>query len=395
MKRPSRQTLEIHLESDHLVMNGSRSESPGCVLRGVLSLYLSKPTTVKSIILRFSGTMTIKWTEPAGNGHERLFREVHSLVQHEWSFLPSRSISYRINAGDHTFGFELPLSGHLPESTQVASFYVVEYQLCALVIRPSLFSDYTAQRPLYLSRQIPTPQGALTTPIAVSNQWMNKLDYELSIPTKLYAFGDDIQIRYCEFSSLQQNSLVRIASLIEDIHLKHLICKLKEYMCCPAIHGRFGGKPKRHGRIIRYLREEDFRRCPTQTHPMVWSKTLCVSVPESSKEIQCDVRSEAVRVLHRLKFEIVCQTTDGTLSGFNVELPITIRVMTGQLPTYEETCQSLPYDPALLIALRCNEDDPRSAWHLHPEFRSRSINNSSHEPLPSYSAIIRSFESSP
>ncbi|KAG0192176.1 hypothetical protein DFQ28_009936 [Apophysomyces sp. BC1034] len=246
-------------------------------------------------------------------------------------------------------------------------------------MRPSLFSDYTAQRLLYLSRQIPTPRAALMTPVAVSNRWMDKVDYEISIPTKSYAFGDDIHIR------------VRMATLTNDLCLKHFICTLKEYMSCRAIHGRFGGKPKRHGRIIRYLREESFRRRDSQDHAAVWSKTLCVSVPESSKDIQCDIQDEAVRVQHKLKFEIVFCTLDGSSSEFRVELPITICVMTCPLPTYEETSQSLPYDPALLIALHCDQDDPRSAWGL-PEFGSSSINIPSHAQLPSYSAVVGGLE---
>lgn len=55
--------LKIHVESDQLIMYGTPAESAGCVLRGVLELNVTEPTKVKSISLRFSGKMTITWTE--------------------------------------------------------------------------------------------------------------------------------------------------------------------------------------------------------------------------------------------------------------------------------------------------------------------------------------------
>ena len=49
--------LRIDLETDQLVMYGSKTQSSGCVLRGVVSLNLPQPTKVKAITLKFSGNI--------------------------------------------------------------------------------------------------------------------------------------------------------------------------------------------------------------------------------------------------------------------------------------------------------------------------------------------------
>lgn len=55
--------LKIHLENEQLVMYGSSTESSGCVLRGALSLRLKKPTSFKSLVLGFQGTMSVSWSQ--------------------------------------------------------------------------------------------------------------------------------------------------------------------------------------------------------------------------------------------------------------------------------------------------------------------------------------------
>jgi hypothetical protein len=55
--------LKIHLENEKLVMYGSSQESSGCVLRGALSLRLKKPTSFKSLVLGFFGTINVTWSQ--------------------------------------------------------------------------------------------------------------------------------------------------------------------------------------------------------------------------------------------------------------------------------------------------------------------------------------------
>lgn len=55
--------VKIHVENDNLIMYGSSTESPGCVLRGVMSLELQEPTKIKSILLELVGKMSLTYRE--------------------------------------------------------------------------------------------------------------------------------------------------------------------------------------------------------------------------------------------------------------------------------------------------------------------------------------------
>jgi hypothetical protein len=55
--------LKIHLENDRLIMYGTPTESSGCVLRGALTLKLNHQTSIKSLKLRFYGTLAVSWSQ--------------------------------------------------------------------------------------------------------------------------------------------------------------------------------------------------------------------------------------------------------------------------------------------------------------------------------------------
>lgn len=62
-KLRSHAKVKIHVENENLIMYGSATESPGCVLRGVMNLDLQETTKIKSITLDMVGKMTVSWTE--------------------------------------------------------------------------------------------------------------------------------------------------------------------------------------------------------------------------------------------------------------------------------------------------------------------------------------------
>ncbi|KAI9253766.1 hypothetical protein BDA99DRAFT_416029, partial [Phascolomyces articulosus] len=299
---------KIHVESDQLVLYGTPSESAGCVLRGVLDVRVQEPTKVKAISLRFTGKMTITWTE-------RLY----------------------------SYEFELPLPGDLPESTHITSFYLVQYRLKATVQRTRLLPNNTAHQLIHMSRQMLPLQPEFLEPVIVANQWTNKLDYEISIPSKTYSHGDDIPIS------------IRVTPLVSDLRIRHLTCTFKEYMICRATSGWFGGHSRAQGRIIYFTRDDHFGSSNSSQGDsfIVWSKVLTITVPRSNHQIQCDVHNDVVRVRHKLKFIVSIENPDGHVSELRAALPVmicpTTPVSTG-LPSYEEAWQTLPYDPALMVS---------------------------------------------
>ncbi|KAI9487318.1 MAG: hypothetical protein EXX96DRAFT_552657 [Benjaminiella poitrasii] len=403
--RKNNPKLKIHLENDQLIMYGTSTESSGCVLRGALSLQLNKPTKLQSLILSFHGTMSVSWSQLLGNGYERKYRDQQILINHTWTFLSATTNRRQqqqqnntnfvlLEPGNYTYDFELVLPGSLPESTHVAKYYVVQYQLKATAKRSNfLLSNYTTRQDIHLSRQ-KLLSSLLTTdyfdPITVANQWADKLDYEISIPTKVYSPGDTIPIS------------IRVIPLAPHLRIRHISCTFKEYMTCRAINGWFNGKNKLHGRIIQYIRKDYtqfYHQDDTNIHYLddLWSSVLNIQVPGSLMEIQCDAHNESVRVRHKLKFTMSIENNDGHISELRAILPLVIAInnsMNG-LPAYGEIRNTLPYDPALMMTLlrRSNEsatmisniaENMGDICH-YPLITDNTTNNG--PILPSYSSI--------
>ncbi|KAG1440996.1 hypothetical protein G6F56_011678 [Rhizopus delemar] len=327
MKRIIQQSaLKVHVESDHLIMYGSSTESSGCVLRGAISLKLKKSTRCKSLSLNFLGKISVSWNQ-LGNGYERKFRDSRTVISHTWTFL---STPHLLSKGTHTFEFELVLPGNLPESTHIEKYYDVNYQLKASLQRPALFKDLITRRAIHLSRQRPQISHDFFDPVLVSDRFADKLHYEFSLPTKVYTYGDSIPVK------------IKTTPLIENLHIRFVSCCFKEYFICRG-QGWFDGKTKSSRRLIDYTRK-DTSHYPMETS---WSTTLMIPVPK--KDIQCDAHNESVRVWHTLSFHLSL-VQDEHVFDIKFVSPIIIAVTDsiGHLPSYQESWQTLSYNPIFI-----------------------------------------------
>lgn len=289
-------------------------------------------------------------------------------------------------AGNHSYEFELVLPGNLPESTHVAKYYLVQYQLKANAERSSfLMPNYNTRRDIHLSRQKLSLSVDYLDPIMITNHWADKLDYEINLPTKVYSHGDTIPIT------------IRAIALAPNLKIRFVSCTFKEYMTCRAINGWFNGKNKSHGRIIHYSRMDQegskgILNYQQEDSELVWSTTMNINVPESMLDIQCDANNESVRVRHKLKFTVSIANEDGHISELRAVLPVVIAIINtvGGLPAYEETSRTLPYDPVIMMALiRATETNTSNSniVDLIANARLRNDFTSYTSVLPSYSSI--------
>ncbi|ORY91052.1 hypothetical protein BCR43DRAFT_498416 [Syncephalastrum racemosum] len=295
--------------------------------------------------------MTITWTEPIGNGHDRLFQDDRSIINHTWTFLAKGSKPHHLDSGRYTYEFELPLAGSMPESTHVASFYIVQYRLKATVERPRFLPNHTTRRVIHLSRQMLPLMPEFMEPVTIANQWTDKLDYMISVPTKIYTHGDKIPIS------------IRVTPLTDQIRVRRLSVTLKEYMICRASSGWFGGHPRAQGRVIYYARDDHFGSNATNVSGcfIVWEKTQIIPVPRTPEQVQYDVQNEAVRIRHKIKFVLSIENADGHVSELRAALPIHIcMINTNGLPAYEEAWRSVPYNPSTMINLLLQENNAAS-----------------------------------
>lgn len=334
-----------------------------------------------------------------GSGYERKFKDSQILINHTWTFLPTQSHHHHLlSAGTHSYEFELVLPGSLPESTHVAKYYIAQYHLKAIAERSSfLMPSYSTRRDVHLSRQKLSFSTDYLEPVMITNHWTNKLDYEISLPTKVFSHGDTIPIN------------IQAIALSPGLKIRYITCIFKEYMTCRAINGWFNGRNKSQGRIIHYKRLDQVGRdsilhCVSDEEneqDVVWKTTMNLKVPESMLDVQCDAHNESVQVRHKLKFIMSIENQDGHISELRAVLPVIIVInnTVGRLPAYEETWRSLPYDPVVMMTLmrRASEANHASSQQNHHSLfdfitHYRPGNRLHTGILPSYSSIVLADE---
>ncbi|CAO3597163.1 unnamed protein product [Absidia cylindrospora] len=346
-------------------MHGRVNESSGCVLRGVLNIHLKQSMKIKSVTLVFSGTIQTSWKRSTDNGHERRIQQERSLITHQWPFLvPKYDKTHVLPAGDHTYNFELPLAGDLPETSKVAHYYIVHYQLEAIIQRTHFLPNYECQRVVYVTRQLNSnaPYSSLIEPISVDNHWSNKLYYDISIPSKLFHHGDVIPVA------------INFIPLVCGLKISHLNCTFKEYTSCGPVDakGKTTSSLDSNGNVVTISNENDANDDDDDddsNNANPWCLNLAVPIPKALDGIQCDTSGGVVRIRHQLKFVLSMETRNGRLTELHAVLPIIIQAKpNGLLPTYDQCDgnQTYPYDPTLMARLlRRNQQQQQQQKENH------------------------------
>ncbi|BGO92265.1 hypothetical protein NBRC10512_001189 [Rhodotorula toruloides] len=223
MPHAGSEPLEIHLESNDLVLRGfTGDEFEPAVLNGELILNLVHPTDLKEVSLVFTGVAKVAWRDSSTHHHD------HPLFFHDFNFLnPSSHTSredakkeqhhvHTLKAGRHVFPFSLTVPGSLPASLRTYSGTgIIEYKLKALAQRPGFTAaDWKARKIVRLSRSFPADAVEFNQTLEIENTWPGKVMYSFTIPHKAYAAGDTIPVAV-KFSPLAKG--VRIVSLITTI----------------------------------------------------------------------------------------------------------------------------------------------------------------------------------
>ncbi|KAI8359077.1 hypothetical protein EDC96DRAFT_514093 [Choanephora cucurbitarum] len=326
--------IKLNVENDHLILHGSPTESVGCVLRGTMIIKLKEPTKIKSISLEFSGKCNTSWLEDINHLSYNSSAQEHLILSHVWPFLPKQSKSYMIPAGTYSYAFELALPGNLLESTYIPGFYTVQYQLKGTIERGKLLPNISEKARVLVSRLSSHASNSdLLEPSMVTNQWGDKLKFEITLPKRLYTYGDTIPV----------SAIVHFLDPTFHLRIESLTSYFKEHVyCCQQSYSRS------HKRILCSFYHERFR--PSRHTPGKWSLVQNVQLPSSPFELQCDNRNENICIRHRLKVILSVINKEGHTSKITVNLPITITASTQVvLPSYDEIGLTLPYNPASVM----------------------------------------------
>ncbi|CAO3661076.1 unnamed protein product [Rhizopus stolonifer] len=319
--------LNILVESENLVMHGSSADSAGCVLRGILQLDLQDPIKIKSISMRLEGKVMVSSTEVIANSPERIFKEDKTIIQHNWAFLPPTENARVFKAGKYKYEFELALPGHIPESVDVPRLYKVHYQLRGLVERSRFMPNLTTSQAVHISRQLLLFEPEYTEPVILSNDWEDKLEYEITLPTKVYTHGDTIPVS------------IRITPFTNGLQISRLTCNLKEYIVYKNDDRR---SSKIHSRLL-LSTQQDNAFIKRQTHFIEYNLEHKAHVPENA---HFDLQHDKVRIKHKLKCVVSFSDQTGQVFELRASLPILVCSMKNiGLPSYQDIWQTLPYQP--------------------------------------------------
>jgi hypothetical protein len=157
--------------------------------------------------------------------------------------------------------------------------------------------NYSDKRSLRVSRVLLPSSLELTQSMVISNTWVDKLSYDISVPNKLFTMGSIIPITF---------ALLPIAP---DLQVRSVSCVLKEYTTLST-----EDHSKMEGKVVKHLRDECFSSSSSDAD--VWTKTELLPVPDrESHQVQTDSFCDLIKIKHKLKFTVSLTNADGHISG--------------------------------------------------------------------------------
>ncbi|ORY00431.1 hypothetical protein K493DRAFT_312857 [Basidiobolus meristosporus CBS 931.73] len=179
-------TLDIILPWEEVTVNGSRAESNGGLLEGMVLLTVNKPTKVNSITLRFLGYLDM-FVESEGWINS-------TIAQHDWSFFKATENKPQVLApGCYRYPFTMQLPGNTPESVHCQNG-IISYGFVATVER-SLFSfNLVKKKRICIKRNLIGGKLELMDPVISAGAARGKLEYFFNLPSGCFLPGQDIPV---------------------------------------------------------------------------------------------------------------------------------------------------------------------------------------------------------
>lgn len=276
---------------------------------------------------------------PTGSqGHQKDFKEERIVIEHTWTFLAPSHKQHSMTAGTHTWPFEFPLPGNLPESLHIGTTYFVHYKMKALAERSGiLFSQIVARAPIYVNRYIASSiVDDFLEPIQISSEWTDKVRYDIAVASKICHIGGVVPV------------ILRLIPLNPKLRVRYLSFTFKEYTTCKARPGH----QKTRGRVVHHQRNDQVTLIDDE-EGLCWFNTEHIPVPTS---LRCDSSGDVIKIRHRIKFIMSLENEDGHISELRAALPVVVVAANNEesinlLPTYEDSWQSLPYDQQIMTEM--------------------------------------------
>ncbi|CAB4374086.1 unnamed protein product [Rhizophagus irregularis] len=365
----SSSNLQIRLIEPILYFQGNPEESLGCFMRGELIMNLSKPTKIKRIEMKFIGRMKTYWPQCksyyGSHKNRNELCEECELINHNWTFLPSpiansllhpssslQDNNYLLPAGIYTYPFELFLPGTLPETIQ-AQLGNVSYKLQATVIKAKLSPNLHTSHHVTIIRDL--SEESNSQGIAISRDWLDLINFEITIPNKAYSIGDSINI---DFKTIPQVKRVQVIGLRIELNEQSIY--------------RSRGQKNIESKILSVYRinnnnnnsNSDKDNNEIILDDIFYHKNFIFPLPKCSNYIHISCTWPSITISHSLKFHI------------NVKVPIKSK-MTGNF-TNKFKKEVIEIDvPITLLSCRCADNLPQydESWSNLNQDYSHNLND--------------------
>lgn len=358
-----------------ILLKGGVREAPSVLFSGTIVLSLAEPTTVKSVIVRIFGKYIVNVEIPDLNDpnfpikyvkQEKVFFErklddipfenylhlnnnnsyLHSNGLPNLNFVGNRTrsmsssfitsnntgtngekkkknhIIHKIPRGNYEFPFSTILPGTICESIQGMPNAEIKYYLQAVIERGK-HSDLIINKDFNIIRTPNIDAIELSETVSVQNNWPDKVDYLISVPTKAIAIGTATHIN------------ISLVPLSKQLKLGSIRMALFEQYQYTSIKGSpISGErkilktkikdPLGHVEIIKKSKEtgNDFFLFQNK-----WEISSTIKIPANlSKCTQDCLIKKYCKVRHKLKFTISLINADGHISQLRASLPIILYI---------------------------------------------------------------------
>ncbi|KAI9281532.1 hypothetical protein BY458DRAFT_429700, partial [Sporodiniella umbellata] len=205
------------------------------------------------------------------------------------------------NAGRYSWEFEFEIPGNLPQSLEISQASI-QYHLEAVVERPTFIINVSTREKIMLLRSVLPSEFESLQSVDVARTERDVLTYSIQLPSRLYAFGETILIRFT------------VMVLRPAIRCQSVTVTLSEYGHCKTKDRQF---PLR--RSIRVGHADAPSRFSS-----VWEDTLSIQVPYGPPRIEADVDHTLVDLSHKLNFAVTWIDVDGQKHQLRSESKIRI-----------------------------------------------------------------------
>ncbi|EPX73675.1 arrestin/PY protein 2 [Schizosaccharomyces octosporus yFS286] len=297
-------------EANVIVLYGDSLDS-AVRISGVVVLSISQPIRVRNIKLRLAGRSFVCWSDESKNnsyGGSKIRRQVNQILDRQWSFLLGDGTK-TIQDGNYEYPFDYQLPPDIPESIERVPGCHIIYTLTACLERATIPStNLESALQFRVVRTIPPNSLDLMHSVSVSDIWPSKVNYETSIPSKIYAIGSEIPINF------------KLYPLLKGLDIGKVTIVLKEY-CSLFINSKTMSSTGR----------KDFKRVlAKKTVPGLamiddcWQDQIRIPIPDSLGDCTQDCDLNCIRVHHKLRLSISILNPDGHISELRNSLPLSL-----------------------------------------------------------------------